>query len=141
MHRLFTSIVAVAVVLAFSGMALAQAKQAAPAEKKPTAQAASTQAEKAAKPAKAKAGKASGTIKAASETKLTLTTKEGDKEFTLDPKTVITEGTKTLKAADLASLAGQSAVVHYTEAGTQITVTKVSVSKPKAAAKKEAPKK
>jgi hypothetical protein len=140
MRRLFTSVVAVAVVLAFSGMALAQAKQA-PVEKKPAAQAASTQAEKSATPAKAKAGKASGTIKAASETKLTLTTKEGDKEFTLDPKTVVAEGTKTLKAADLAGLVGQSAVVHYTETGTVVTVHKVTVSKPKAAEKKEAPKK
>jgi hypothetical protein len=128
MRRLFTSIVATAVVLAFSGMVLAQTK--------PAAQATQT-----AKPAKAKAMKASGTIKAASETKLTLTTKEGDKEFTLEPKTVVAEGTKTLKAADLATLVGQSAVVHYTESGTQVTVTKVTVAKPKAAEKKEAPKK
>jgi len=139
MRRLFTSFVAVAVVLAFSGMALAQAKQAS-TEKKPTAQAASTQTEKAAAPAKAKAGKASGTIKAASETSLTITTKEGDKEFALDPKVVIAEGTKTLKAADLAGLVGQSAVVHYTQTGTVVTVNKVTVSKPKAE-KKEAPKK
>ena len=140
MRRLFTSIVAVAVVLAFSGMALAQAKQAS-VEKKPTAQAASAQTEKPATPAKAKAGKASGTIKAASGTSLTLTTKEGDREFTLDPKVVVAEGTKTLKAADLAGLVGQSAVVHYTETGTVMTVHKVTVSKPKAAEKKETPKK
>ena len=139
MRRLFTSFVAVAVVLAFSGTALAQSK--ASAEKKPAAQAASTQTEKAAAPAKAKAGKASGTIKAASETSITLTTKEGDKEFTLDPKVVVAEGTKTLKAADLAGLVGQSAVVHYTETGTVVTVHNVTVSKPKAAEKKEAPKK
>jgi hypothetical protein len=140
MRRLFTSIVAVAVVLAFSGMALAQAKQAS-AEKKPTAQAASTETHKAAAPAKATAGKASGTIKAASETSITLTTKEGNKEFTLDPKVVVAEGTKTLKAADLASLVGQSAVVHYTESGSVMTVHKVTVAKPKTAEKKEAPKK
>jgi hypothetical protein len=139
MRRLFTSIVATAVVLAFSGMVLAQTKQAAPAEKKPAVQA--TQAEKAAKPAKAKAMKASGTIKAASETRLTLTTKEGDKEFALEPKTAVAEGARTLKAADLATLVGQSAVVHYTESGSRVMVTKVTVAKPKAVAKKEAPKK
>jgi len=144
MRRLFTSIVAVAVVSAFSGMALAQAKQAS-AEKKPAAQASAAETGKSATPAEAKAGKASGTIKAASGTMLTLTTKEGDKEFALGPKAVVTEGAKTLKVADLAGLVGQSAVVHYTEAGTEMRVTKVTVAKPNSAAKtaatKETPKK
>jgi hypothetical protein len=137
MRRLFTVFVAAAVVVAFSGMALAQAKQTS-AEKKPAAQ-----TEKAAAPATAKAGKASGTIKAASETSITLTTKEGDREFTLDPKVIIAEGTKTLKAADLASLVGQSTVVHYTESGSVMTVHKMTVAKPKAATaeKKETAKK
>jgi chemotaxis response regulator CheB len=75
---------------------------------------------------------------------LTVTTKKGDENFTLTADTKITAGAKAAKEDDL--VAGKNVKVAYTEAGGQMTVTKVTIAAPAAkkmekTEKKEEPKK
>jgi hypothetical protein len=79
--------------------------------------------------AKATAATVSGTIKSvdASAKTLTITTAKGDETFSLGDKTTIHHGSKAATVADLSSLSGQPAKVHFTEAGGTKTATSVMV--------------
>jgi hypothetical protein len=149
MRRMFTVLAAAFAVVAFSSVTFAQA---------------AAQAEKATKPAVEKAAKtetakkaeakeavkkpatptATGTIEkfdAATKT-LTLKTKKGPENFTLNAETKIMAGSKAGKEGEL--VAGKNVKVAYTEAAGQMTATKVTLVAEKAAPKaekKEAPKK
>ena len=83
----------------------------------------------AARVAKANAATVSGTIKSvdASAKTLTLTTAKGDETFSLGDKTSIHHGSKAASVADLSSLSGQPAKVHYTESNGTKMVTSVMV--------------
>jgi len=83
----------------------------------------------AARVAKASAATVSGTIKSvdASAKTLTLTTAKGDETFNLGDKTSIHHGSKAASVADLSSLSGQPAKVHYTESNGTKMVTSVMV--------------
>jgi hypothetical protein len=71
----------------------------------------------------------SGTIKSvdASAKTLTLTTAKGDETFSLGDKTSIHHGSKAATVADLSSLSGQPAKVHYTDSNGTKMVTSVMV--------------
>jgi hypothetical protein len=104
-------------------------------------QAAKTAPAKAAasKPAAAKmAGKsATGKISrydAATHT-LTVSTSKGEESFVLGDKAALHAGSKAIAADDLASHAGQTAKIRYTEANGKMTAEMVTVAAPKAAAK------
>jgi hypothetical protein len=79
--------------------------------------------------AKATAATVSGTIKSvdASAKTLTITTAKGDETFSLGDKTTIHHGSKAATVADLSSLSGQPAKVHFTEANGTKTATSVMV--------------
>jgi hypothetical protein len=79
--------------------------------------------------AKATAATVSGTIKSvdASAKTLTLTTAKGDETFSLGDKTSIHHGSKAATVADLSSLSGQPAKVHYTDSNGTKMVTSVMV--------------
>ena len=83
----------------------------------------------AARVAKSSAATVSGTIKSvdASAKTLTLTTAKGDETFSLGDKTSIHHGSKAASVADLSSLSGQPAKVHYTESNGTKMVTSVMV--------------
>ena len=83
----------------------------------------------AARVAKATAATVSGTIKSvdASAKTLTLTTAKGDETFSLGDKTSIHHGSKAATVADLSSLSGQPAKVHYTDSNGTKMVTSVMV--------------
>ena len=83
----------------------------------------------AARVTKASAATVSGTIKSvdASAKTLTLTTAKGDETFSLGDKTSIHHGSKAASVADLSSLSGQPAKVHYTESNGTKMVTSVMV--------------
>ncbi len=149
MRRIFTAVVAVFAVTAFSSVALAQAT--APAEKATTAKVekakpakvadqAATKTEKAAKKAAPVATGKVAKYDAATKT-LTVTTKKGDENFTLNADTKITAGAKAGTEDEL--VAGKNVKVHYTEANGQMTATRVIVASAaaKKSEKKEAPKK
>ena len=71
-----------------------------------------------------------------------MTTKKGDENFTLNADTKIMAGSKAGTDSEL--VAGKSVKVAYTEAGGQMTATKVTLQAEKAAPKtekKEEPKK
>ena len=79
--------------------------------------------------AKATAATVSGTIKSvdASAKTLTLTTAKGDETFSLGDKTSIHHGSKAATVADLSSLSGQPAKVHYTDSNGMKMLTSVMV--------------
>jgi hypothetical protein len=79
--------------------------------------------------AKPNASTVSGTIKSVdtSAKTLTLTTAKGDETFRLGDKTNIHHGSKAATVADLSSLSGQPAKVHYTESNGSKMVTSVMV--------------
>jgi hypothetical protein len=83
----------------------------------------------AARVAKATAATVSGTIKSvdASAKTLTLTTAKGDETFSIGDKATIHHGSKTATVADLASLSGQPAKVHYTDSNGTKMATSVMV--------------
>ena len=83
----------------------------------------------AARVAKATAATVSGTIKSvdASAKTVTITTAKGDETFSLGDKTTIHHGSKAATVADLSSLSGQPAKVHFTEANGTKTATSVMV--------------
>jgi hypothetical protein len=83
----------------------------------------------AARVAKSTAATVSGTIKSvdASAKTITLTTAKGDETFNLGDQTSIHHGSKTATVADLSSLSGQPAKVHYTESNGTKMVTSVMV--------------
>jgi hypothetical protein len=83
----------------------------------------------AARVAKATAATVSGTIKSvdASAKTLTLTTAKGDETFSVGDKTSIHQGSKTATVADLSSLTGQPAKVHYTDSNGTKMLTSVMV--------------
>jgi hypothetical protein len=83
----------------------------------------------AARVAKSSAATVSGTIKSvdASAKTLTLTTAKGDETFTIGDKTSIHHGSKTATVADLSSLTGQPAKVHFTESNGTKMLTSVMV--------------
>jgi hypothetical protein len=83
----------------------------------------------AARVAKATAATVSGTIKSvdASAKTLTLTTAKGDETFSIGDKTSIHHGSKTATVADLSSLTGQPAKVHYTDSNGTKMLTSVMV--------------
>jgi hypothetical protein len=82
-----------------------------------------------ARAAKATAATVSGTIKSvdASAKTLTLTTAKGDETFSLGDKTTIHHGSKAATVADLSSLSGQPAKVHFTDANGTKMATSVMV--------------
>jgi uncharacterized protein YpmB len=103
------------------------------------------QTTKSAKPAKTsapaapKAASATGKIVSyddASKT-LTISTSKGEEKFVLGSSAKLNEGAKTITAANLSSLAGQQAKVHYTVSGTDKTAESVMVSAPAHASKKK----
>ena len=153
MRRMFTVLAAAFAVAAFSSMTYAQApaaaaeKAAKPAVEKAskttteTAQAAKTEAKEPTK--KATAPTATGTVEkydAATKT-LTVKTKKGAENFTLNAETKIVAGSKAGMESEL--VAGKHVKVAYTEAAGQMTATKVTLPAEKAAKepKKEEPKK
>ena len=153
MRRMFTVLTAAFAIVAFSSMTFAQAPAAekatkpavektVKAEKAKTEQAATSTEKKAEK--KAATPTATGKIAkfdAATKT-LTVTTKKGDENFTLNADTKIMAGSKAGTDSEL--VAGKSVKVAYTEAGGQMTATKVTLQAEKAAPKtekKEEPKK
>jgi lipopolysaccharide export system protein LptA len=84
------------------------------------------------------ATKFAGSIVKADATTLTLKVKTKEEAFMLTADTKITQGTKTLTAADLK--AGENATVTYTKAGDMMTATKIVVATPKPAPVKKAAK-
>jgi hypothetical protein len=100
------------------------------------------QTTKSAKPAKTaapKAASATGKIVSyddASKT-LTISTSKGEEKFVLGSSVKLNEGAKTITAANLSSLTGQQAKVHYTASGSDKTAESVMVSEPAHAAKKK----
>jgi hypothetical protein len=150
---MFTVLAAAFAVVAFSSVTFAQAP-AATAEKtvKPavekTAQTATETAKKTGQTAKETTKKATtpaatGTIEkfdAATKT-LTVKTKKGAENFTLNADTKIMAGSKAGNEAEL--VAGKHVKVAYTEAAGQMTATKVTLAseKPAKSEKKEEPKK
>jgi hypothetical protein len=100
------------------------------------------QTTKSAKPAKTaapKAASATGKIVSyddASKT-LTISTSKGEEKFVLGSSAKLNEGAKTITAANLSSLAGQQAKVHYTVSGTDKTAESVMVSAPAHASSKK----
>ena len=146
MRRIFTALTAAFAVVAFSSAVFAQA----PAATEKAAKATTAKVEKAktemAKTEQVATEKKEAVKKAAvpvavgkvakydAATKtLTVTTKKGDENFTLTADTKIAAGAKAAKEDDL--VAGKNVKVAYTEAGGQMTATKVTI-----AAKKVAPK-
>ena len=129
MRRYFTVLTAVFAVVAFSSLALAQAE-------KPKVEKAAKTEQATAKKAPAAAPAASGKVAKFDEaTKtLTVTTKDGDKNFMVTADTKIATGAKALKAADL--VAGKDVKVTYSEAGGMMTATKIAIAAEKAPAKK-----
>jgi hypothetical protein len=120
MRRMFTVLAAAFAVVAFSSTTFAQA---------PTA------TEKAPKPAMTKPAKevhkatvATGKVAkfdAATKT-LTVTTKKGDENFTLNGDTKIMAGAKAAKEDELA--AGKNVKVAYSDNAGQMTATKVTIA-------------
>jgi hypothetical protein len=148
MRRLFTVLTAAFVALSFGSVVFGQA---AATEKKPAeAKAAAKTAEKTAanveQPATGKkAGPLTATgkvVKIDEATKVFIvTTKQGDKAFTLAGDTKIMAGAKEAKAADLA---GRNVKVTYTTVEGRNVASRVTVAaeaKPAAAAEKKAEKK
>jgi hypothetical protein len=146
MRRFFTVLTATFAVVAFSSMVFAQAataqteKPKAAAEKTVKAEKAAPQAEKAApkveKVVKPVALAASGKVAKFDEaTKtLTVTTKDGDKDFTLAADAKIMAGAKAAMANELA---GKTVKVTYTTVDGKNVASKVTVAaEPKAAAPK-----
>jgi hypothetical protein len=141
MRRMFTVLAAVFAVVAFSSVTFAQAaaqaeKTAKPAVEKTakTEQAAKTETKETAK--KATTPSATGTIEkfdAATKT-LTVKTKKGAENFTLNADTKIVAGSKAGKEDEL--VAGKNVKVAYKEAAGQMTATKVTLVAEKTAAKK-----
>ena len=132
MKRFFTTVATVAGVLALAGTLFAAQ----------TGTAAQTEKPKATKAAKAPKGMtAIGKITSFENNTLTITTKKGPEKFAVGADTKIMEGAKTLTAADLGTLAGDSAKVTYTEAGGTMTATAVHVTKAKAPKAPKEPKK
>ena len=100
-----------------------------------------TKSAKASKSATAapKAASATGKIVSfddASKT-LTLSTSKGEEKFVLGSNVKLNEGAKAITTANLSSLAGQQAKVHYTVSGSDKTAESVMVSAPAHAAKKK----
>jgi hypothetical protein len=83
----------------------------------------------AARVAKATSATVSGTIKSvdASAKTLTLTTAKGDETFSIGDKASIHHGSKMATVADLSSLTGQPAKVHYTDSNGTKMLTSVMV--------------
>jgi hypothetical protein len=115
MRRVMSVLAAAAVAVTFSSMVLAQT--ATQAEKKPAAK-----SEK-----KATAMAANGTVEKYDEaTKtLTLSTKEGEKEFTLGPDAKITSGASTASTADLS---GKHVKVTYSHVNGKNVASKVTLA-------------
>jgi hypothetical protein len=151
---MFTVLTAAFAVVAFSSMTFAQAPaQAEKATKPAVEKAAKPAAEKTVKPAVEKTEQAAAKTEKKAETKkaapvatgkvakfdaatktLTVTTKKGDENFTLNADTKIMAGAKAAKEDEL--VAGKAVKVAYTEAAGQMTATKVTIAAEKPAAKK-----
>lgn len=143
MRRMFTVLAAAFAVVAFSSMTFAQAvpaeKTAKPAAEKtvkpaaekvvkPAAEKTETAAKIETKEVKKLAPVAIGKVAkydAATKT-LTVTTKKGDRNFTLTADTKIAAGAKVAKEDDL--VAGKNVKVTYTEANGQMTASKVTIA-------------
>ena len=128
MRRFLTVLTAAVAVVAFSSMVFAQAPTQTKTEKK---------AEKAA--TKAEPESATGKVAKVDEAAktFTVTTKSGDKDFTLAADAKITAGTKTEKVADLT---GKNVKVTYTVVSGKNVASKVTVAseaKPEAGKKVE----
>jgi hypothetical protein len=122
MRRVFTPVVAAAAIAAVSGLLFASPLPARPAS---SVLVTATEAATPAKPLKA-----TGAIKAATGTELTLKVKEADKVFAIDSKTVITEHGKKVAASDLRKAVGKHATVRYEEVSGTMTATTVTIAKP-----------
>jgi len=133
MRRFLTVLTAAVAVVAFSSMAFAQATT--KTEKKTE--------KAAAKVEKAEPASATGKVAKVDEAAktFTVTTKSGDKDFTLAADAKITAGTKTEKVADLA---GKTVKVTYTVVSGKNVASKVTIAsetKPEAEAGKKVEKK
>jgi hypothetical protein len=135
MRRVFTVLTAAFAVVAFSSMVFAQAAtQTQTTEKKTVV--------KTEKTVKSAVLSVSGKVAKFDEaTKiLTVTTKTGDKDFTLDPDVKIMAGAKAAVAADL--VAGKTVKVTYTTVDAKNMASKVTIAaEPKAAAPAKTEKK
>jgi hypothetical protein len=157
MRRVFTVLTAAFVALTFSSMVFAQAaeKTAVKTTEKAvaktetaakTTEKAVAKTETAAKTTEKAAAKAAPLTTSGKVAKIdeatkafTVTTKDGDKEFTLAADAKITAGAKEAKAADLA---GKNVKVTYASVDGKNVASKVTVaSEPKPAAEKAEPKK
>ncbi len=97
-----------------------------------------TEKPKATKTAKAKATTARGEIVKSDATSVTVKTKAGEENFSINNDTKITQSGKAITAADLA--AGETATVSYTKAGDTMTATKIVVAPKKAPKAAKTPK-
>jgi len=137
-------LVALLTLVAFVCGAMAQQKPA-PAPAKPATTPAPTPAPGPEKPKPAKVEKFSGAIEKVDEMAKAILVKgkvkkeEKTMTFATDEKTKITKAGKPLAFADVK--AGMDVSVEYKKDGDKMTATAIKVSAPKAAPKKEAPKK
>ncbi len=143
MRRVFTVLAAAFAVVAFSSVTFAQAPAATEKAKPAVEKATKTTTEQAAK-TETKAAKKTATVAtgkiakydAATKT-LTVTTKKGDENFTLNADTKIVAGAKAGTEDEL--VAGKNVKVAYSENAGQMTATKVTLvaEKPAKTEKKE----
>ncbi len=126
MRRVFTVLTAAFVAFTFSSMAFAQAP--ATTEKKPVAKTEKAPAKSAAEKPLSANGKVAKFDEATKT--LTVTTKAGEKEFTMAPEAKITAGAKTEMASDLA---GKNVKVTYTVVNGKNVASKVTVPEAKPA--------
>jgi hypothetical protein len=121
MRRFITAVAAVAVVVAFSSMSIAQTAQ---ASAKPQAEKTATKSAKPSVTGKiAKFDEATKT--------LTVTVKDAEKSFLVNAETKIHAGAKTLKSTALA--VGTEVKVTYTETEGKMTATNIAVASAQAA--------
>jgi hypothetical protein len=128
MRRVFYALMAVVATVALSSILLAQAP--APTEKKPVAKAAKVEKKMAALSANGKVARFDEATKV-----LTLSTKEGDKEFTLGAGAKIMSGASTATTVDLA---GKNVKVTYSNVDGKNVASKVTIAtaRPAVAARK-----
>jgi hypothetical protein len=135
MRRFFTVLTATFAVVAFSSMVFAQAATQTQTTEKKTV----VKTEKTVKPAVLSASGKVAKFDEATKA-LTVTTKDGDKDFTLAADAKIMAGAKVAMAADL--VAGKTVKVTYTVVDAKNVASKVTIAaEPKAAAPAKAEKK
>lgn len=130
MHTLSRhSLTLTAVALAFAATAFAaQASKPASSAQAPSKTPAVTSAPTAKTKTSTSNHEAVGTIEKYDANMLTLKTSSGDQQFALASSAKVHNGSKIIKADELASLTGQRAKVHYTEVKGQRTAESVMVS-------------